>query len=78
VPGDEPRDPPLTVEQLGAEPGLCGSCVHRRLLGSRRSVFLRCALADSDPRFARYPALPVRSCAGYEPEPRSASRGRPS
>ena len=47
--------------------GLCGRCVHRREQASRRgSVFYRCARADDDPAFPRYPPLPVRRCAGYE------------
>jgi hypothetical protein len=48
--------------------GLCGSCRHRREQASRRgSIFQRCARADSDPAFSRYPPLPVRRCAGHEP-----------
>lgn len=31
-----------------------------------------CGLAKEDPRFPRYPALPVLSCAGFEPEPDAA------
>lgn len=46
--------------------GLCASCEHLRVLTSRRSVFVRCGLADSDPRFPRYPALPVMECSGYQ------------
>jgi hypothetical protein len=46
--------------------GLCESCEHLRVLASRRSVFVRCGLADSDPRFPRYPALPVTACMGYQ------------
>jgi hypothetical protein len=53
------------LERLPAHPGLCAGCFHRRLLASARSVFLRCGLADDDPRFPRYPRLPVVACAGY-------------
>jgi hypothetical protein len=49
--------------------GLCARCVHLRVLASRRSVFVRCSLADVDPRFPRYPALPVTACAGYQEDP---------
>lgn len=59
----------LTREALGrlrAEPGLCATCRHLELVGSRRSVFVRCALSDVDQRFPRYPPLPVRACAGWE------------
>jgi hypothetical protein len=53
------------LERLAASPGLCATCAHLRLAASRRSVFLRCGLADEDPRFPRYPPLPVVACAGY-------------
>lgn len=45
--------------------GLCGGCRHAEVVRSKRSAFLRCALADRDPRFPRYPALPVVACAGF-------------
>jgi hypothetical protein len=45
--------------------GLCGRCVHRELLASARSSFLRCALSRSDTRFPRYPPLPVLACVGF-------------
>jgi len=50
---------------LAAPAGLCASCEHLRVLASRRSVFVRCGLAGTDPRFPRYPPLPVMVCPGY-------------
>jgi hypothetical protein len=50
---------------LAVPPGLCASCEHLRLLASRRSVFVRCGLAATDPAFPRYPPLPVVACRGY-------------
>ena len=48
--------------------GLCATCVWMRTVSNRRgSVFYRCRRADDDPRFRRYPALPVLTCPGYEP-----------
>jgi uncharacterized protein YciI len=32
----------------------------------RESTFFRCARAESDARFVKYPPLPVRACPGYE------------
>jgi hypothetical protein len=64
------------VEPSGArvDPGLCGTCRHRReQRNARGSSFLRCALADRDPRFRRYPPLPVVTCSGHEP----AEEGEP-
>ncbi len=50
--------------------GLCADCRHARRIGNRRgSTFHLCALASSDPRFTRYPRLPVVRCAGYERGP---------
>jgi hypothetical protein len=57
------------------DPGLCGSCRHARTLENRRgSRFWLCGLARTDPRFARYPVLPVVRCPGHEPrEPAPAA-----
>jgi hypothetical protein len=47
--------------------GLCLTCRWMRLVTNRRgSAFYRCARAETDPRFVRYPPLPVVDCAGYE------------
>jgi len=52
-----------------SEPGLCGGCRWARaVVSARGSRFLRCGRADDDPAFARYPALPLRACAGFEAE----------
>ncbi len=49
--------------------GLCSTCIHVRRVGNRRgSLFYRCALAEHDARFAKYPRLPVMNCIGYEPD----------
>ncbi|HXU45843.1 MAG TPA: hypothetical protein VN783_09970 [Thermoanaerobaculia bacterium] len=64
-----PREDRLRgLARLPTHPGLCADCRHLRLLASRRSVFVRCGKAEEDERFPRYPALPVRECAGYERE----------
>jgi hypothetical protein len=55
------------LQGLPAHPGLCATCEHLRLLASKRSVFVRCGLAETDPAFVRYPPLPVRLCPGYRP-----------
>jgi uncharacterized protein (TIGR00290 family) len=47
--------------------GLCGYCVNARVMVTDRgSEFYRCQLSDSDPRFARYPRLPVVRCDGFQ------------
>lgn len=46
--------------------GLCHDCQHCKLIESDKgSKFLLCQLAKTDPRFAKYPRLPVLQCTGY-------------
>ncbi|MFP3941891.1 MAG: hypothetical protein ACOC7L_02650 [Acidobacteriota bacterium] len=53
------------LEAAGVRPGLCATCRNARVLASRSSLFLRCAVAEVDPAFPRYPRLPVLECSGY-------------
>lgn len=47
-------------------PGLCGDCAHARVVDSGRSTFYLCERALGDPRFDKYPVLPVLACPGYQ------------
>jgi hypothetical protein len=48
--------------------GLCETCRYaRRIVSGKGSVFWLCRRAETDPAYPRYPALPVRTCAGYDP-----------
>jgi hypothetical protein len=59
------RSPEMTRPSTGA--GLCADCRHARPVETRRgTTFLLCGRAAVDARFARYPALPVLRCPGYE------------
>jgi hypothetical protein len=50
--------------------GLCGSCEHaQKITSSKGSTFYLCRLSETDPRFRKYPSLPVTACIGYQPEP---------
>ena len=50
------------------ERGLCASCVHaKEYRNDRGSVFLYCRKSEGDPRFPKYPPLPVLACAGHQP-----------
>ena len=50
--------------------GLCTSCVHaRRIRSSKGSLFVLCGRSATDPRFPKYPRLPVSRCIGYEERP---------
>jgi hypothetical protein len=66
----------VTIHDTGGAPalrriatsnaGLCGDCVHSRMITSDRgSTFVQCQLSFSDSRFAKYPRLPVLNCSGY-------------
>jgi len=46
--------------------GLCAECRHADIIRSARSTFYRCGLSFTDPRFPKYPPLPVVTCIGFE------------
>jgi len=49
-----------------ADPGLCVNCEHSRVLVSARgSSFYLCQLHNREPRFPKYPRLPVLACEGF-------------
>jgi hypothetical protein len=55
---------------LNLHVGLCAICLHaRRVRSSRDAEFWLCGRSAVDPRFPKYPSLPVVRCPGYEPEP---------
>jgi hypothetical protein len=57
-----------TRNSLGA--GLCSDCLQaRRVESARGSVFILCNLSLTDPRFPKYPRLPILSCVGYTKKP---------
>jgi len=39
----------------------------QRVTSARGSTFYLCRRSFTDPRFARYPPIPVLVCAGFEP-----------
>jgi hypothetical protein len=56
--------------------GLCASCAHANVIVSDRgSTFYLCTLSASDPRFVKYPRLPVVACIGYDEK--SCTRSSP-
>ena len=47
-------------------PGLCASCEHARIIASDRGTqYLLCELSKTDPRYPKYPRLPVLACDGW-------------
>lgn len=50
--------------------GLCGRCQNVQIVtSSHGSRFYLCRLSATDPRFPKYPRLPVLQCAGFTPAP---------
>lgn len=49
-----------------AEAGLCSRCTWAQVVtNARGSRFYLCRLSFTDPRFVRYPTLPVIECQGF-------------
>ena len=49
--------------------GLCERCRHQQLIrNTRGSEFSLCLRARTDPRYRKYPPLPVMACPGFERE----------
>ena len=64
------RTIPSLQPVAAADPGLCSDCTHAlRIKSDRGSAFLQCQLSFTDPKFARYPRLPVFACGGYQRRP---------
>jgi len=66
----------FAVDARGAVPRLTWTgCAHsRRVDSARGSTFILCELSRTDPRFHKYPRLPVLTCVGYQPAPESATK----
>jgi hypothetical protein len=61
-------DPRGSGQAESGRAGLCERCTHVQIVTSNRgSTFYLCKLSVSDPRFPKYPAIPVLTCAGFTP-----------
>ena len=68
--GPEASTGPGSGSRIPVAAGLCARCLHaRQIVSGRGSRFVLCERSRTDPHFPRYPALPVRSCAGFQPPP---------
>lgn len=57
-----------TIRPHAPPAGLCESCRNVRIVDTRKgSRFYLCELSEVDPRFAKYPPIPVLRCIGYTP-----------
>ena len=53
--------------QISPLVGLCAACQHVKVIKSAKgSFFILCRLAQTDPRFEKYPPLPVLRCLGFK------------
>jgi hypothetical protein len=61
--------------QVPSPAGLCERCAHVQvILSSKGSRFYLCRMSSIDPRFPRYPAIPVLQCDGFAPTPSGDER----
>lgn len=64
--------PPSAQEIYGA--GCCEHCEHSHVQrGTNDKRFWRCRLSEDDPRFPRYPPLPVIRCVGFRHAPEASA-----
>ena len=67
---DDPNEEKVTdstIDRIHRSAGLCATCIHVRQIDSAKgSTFLLCTLSATDPRFPKYPRIPVLSCNGYK------------
>ncbi|HVL95361.1 MAG TPA: hypothetical protein VM266_05830 [Solirubrobacteraceae bacterium] len=47
--------------------GLCDACAHQQVVrNTRGSSFSLCRRSRTDPRYPKYPPIPVLRCPGFE------------
>ena len=61
----------LTIHRAMNSPappaGLCAQCLHRKEIRTDRdTIFTQCLRSFTDPKFPKYPRLPVLKCTGFE------------
>ena len=56
-----------------ADVGFCGACTFARRVENRGgSIFYMCGRSAADPRYPKYPLLPVLECPGFVAIPASS------
>jgi hypothetical protein len=72
LPTPDFRLPTSDGDHMPFNSGLCGTCRLCRQVETGRSTFFLCERSFTDPRYRKYPVLPVTVCPGYEDENSSA------
>jgi hypothetical protein len=73
------NDPRASGQAMAGRAGLCADCAHTEIVRSARgSEFVFCGLSRTDPRFPKYPPLPVVACPGYLRAPDRSPPALPS
>ncbi len=55
------------MKKIPERVGLCATCRYSEQVPGRAAIYYLCARSRTDPRFPKYPNLPVITCSGYEP-----------
>ena len=61
-------------ERVEDRVGLCARCMHARRVEAPRALYWMCRRSLTDPRYDKYPRLPMRVCDGFEPGSDEAPR----
>jgi len=62
-----PETTDARAKRSDSDAGLCETCRSVRVQGTKRGArFFRCARADVEEGYHRYPPLPVLQCPGFE------------
>ena len=51
----------------GDRVGLCRTCAHAQRVPTPGLLYWMCRRSLTEDAYPKYPRLPIRSCAGYEP-----------
>ena len=69
----------MPVRPYSPPAGLCESCANVKIVETRKgSRFYLCTLSEVDPRFPKYPGIPVLRCAGYVRAEARVAEGEPA
>jgi hypothetical protein len=69
----------MSSKDLNPPGGLCARCAYARTVeNARGSIFILCGRSFIDPRFQKYPRLPVLRCDGFDERDEQKDHPSPS